>query len=46
MPDLKVRPRIREEVEMSVDSVRKRLIANELNHKSDLKFSKKQDIVP
>ena len=41
MHDIKVRPRIREEVNMSVDEVRSKLIANEKNHQHDLVFSKK-----
>ena len=41
MSDLKVRPRIREEVKMTVEEVRAKLIANEKNHHHDLVFSKK-----
>ncbi len=43
MSEISVRPRIREEVNLSPDEVRKVLIQNEKNHTQDLLFSKKHN---
>lgn len=43
MTEIKVRPRIREELPLEPDKVRKLLIANEIHHQHDLLFSKKHN---
>lgn len=43
MTDIKIRPRIREEIPLKPDQVREILIANEQNHKDDLSFSKRHN---